>query len=126
MNGIHVVDVTAKVVASVQELGGTGIPNANYQKGVRFERERLAYYRDVLKLECVRTAGSHGRWDIIAVDPKRAIVHLVQCKVVQNRATAERLLANHRKSPPVTPMTNIHQTLEVKISGSTEVHSATV
>lgn len=104
----------------------SAMPNANYQKGVRFERERLAYYRDVLKLECVRTAGSHGKWDLVAVDPKRSIVHLVQCKVVQHRTAAERLLENHRNSPPVTPMTNIHQTLEVKVSGSTEVHSVTI
>ncbi len=100
--------------------------NKNYQKGVRFERERLAYYRDTLRHDVVRAAGSHGNWDIVSVDPKWGVVNLIQCKVVGKEADARRLLDNFRENPPLTPMTNIHQMMEVKVTGSKEVHSVTI
>lgn len=79
-----------------------------------------------MKHDTVRTAGSHGNWDIIAIDDKRGVVTLIQCKVTKNLATAQRLLKRFRESPPLQPMTSIHQTIEIKVTGSTEVHSATV
>lgn len=101
-------------------------PNANYLKGVRFERERQKYYKEVLKLDCLRTAGSRGKMDLIAIDPLRSIVTLIQCKTCQDSKHAERLLNNFRANPPYAPMANIHQVLEVKVKGSKDVRSVTI
>lgn len=102
------------------------MPNRNYLRGVRFERERLKHYKEVMKHEVMRTAGSHGKFDIITVDAPRAIVTLIQCKVVSSLSQAESLIQKFRESPPLVPMANIHQCMEVKVTGSKEVHSATV
>lgn len=101
------------------------MPNANYLSGRRFEYERMDYYRQ-LGQTVMRTAGSHGPYDLIALDSRRAIVTLVQCKVVTNVSAAKRLIQKFRLQPPLPPMTNIHQTLEVKVKGSKEVLSVTV
>lgn len=99
--------------------------NRNYNKGVRFERKRLNHYKALGKC-ALRTAGSHGAFDIVVVDDARGVVTLIQCKVVSDDGAAKRLLAAFRRNPPLQQMTNIHQTLEVKVTGSTEVHSTTV
>lgn len=101
------------------------MPNANYQKGRRFEYERLKHYREVMGHDVIRASGSHGNWDLVAIDAKHAIVTLIQCKVCSEMATAKRLLNQFREHPPLTPMKNIHQRMEVKVTGSTEVHGVT-
>lgn len=101
------------------------MPNKNYQTGVRFERERLKHYQALGQL-VLRTAGSHGAYDLVVVDDRHAVVSLIQCKVVGELATARRLLDSFRSRPPLTPMKNIHQTMEVKVKGSLEVHSVTI
>ena len=65
-------------------------------------------------------------WDLIAVDWPRGIVTCIQCKVVGDMATAKRLLSRFRADPPRVPAARIHQCLEVKVKGSTEVLSCTV
>lgn len=99
--------------------------NSNYIKGRRFEYERMKHWKE-LGYDVVRTAGSHGPWDLVVVDSKRGIVTLIQCKVVEDNATARRLLENHRQSPLHLPMQKVHQTLEVKVKGSKEIHSVTI
>ena len=99
--------------------------NANYQKGVRWERERKLHYES-LGRTCNRASGSHGLFDLVVIDDQREYVDLIQAKVVSDLATAQRLLRNFKANPPLQLMKNIHQVLEVKISGSKEVHSATV
>ena len=126
LNGCPVGTATVKDVPSVKGKAGIGIPNANYQRGVRFERERLKHYREVMKHDVLRTAGSHGTWDLVSIDGARGIVTLIQCKVVSSASTARRLLSNFKAAPPYPPAANVHQVLEVKVTGSTEVHSATV
>ena len=99
--------------------------NSNYQKGVRFERERLKAYEKLGYL-CMRTAGSHGAFDLVAVSEKWNLVILIQCKTTNDLATANRLLKQFREHPPMKPLDHIHQCMEVKVTGSTEVHSVTV
>lgn len=99
--------------------------NANYQKGVRFERERLKHYAAMGRC-ALRTAGSHGAFDIVVVDDSFGVVTLIQCKVTSDDSTAKRLLAAFRRDPPLKQMMNIHQTMEVKVTGSTEVQSVTI
>ena len=117
--------VMAKAVPNVPGKEADTIPNRSYQRGVRFERERLKHYKE-LGHEALRTAGSHGKFDIISIDDKHGIVNLIQCKVTNDLSTANRLLKRFREAPPLQLMSNIHQTMEVKITGSTEVHSVTV
>ena len=100
--------------------------NANYLKGRAFEYARMKYYREVMKLDVLRTAGSHGAWDLIAIDSERSLVHLIQCKVCKDLSTGKRLLKNFMNSPPYKPMEGIYQTMEVKIAGSTDVHRVVV
>lgn len=102
------------------------MPNSNYIRGRAFEYERLKYYKEVMKHDCLRTAGSHGAWDLISIDSVRGIVTLIQCKVCQDNTTKGRLLRNFRANPPYAPMEGIHQVMEVKVIGSKEVHSVTV
>ena len=42
------------------------MPNANYQRGVRFERALVTALK-ACGAEAARTAGSHGRYDVVAV-----------------------------------------------------------
>ena len=98
---------------------------SNYTKGRRFEYDRKAYYEDILKADAViRAAGSHGVFDLVIF--RKGHVTGVQCKVVDDPAEAKRMLERFRSNPPLTPSSHYHQTLEVKISGSTEVHSVTI
>ena len=99
--------------------------NKNYQKGVRFEREIMALWRDTYKAEYVgRCAGSHSPFDVIVIHKGHPT--FIQCKVTVEKAVAERLLRNFRDNPPLPPSKNFHQTLSVKVHGSTEVHSVTI
>ena len=102
------------------------MPNPNYLAGRRFEYERMKHYREVMKHDVVRTAGSHGAWDLVVIDPTRGIVILIQCKVCSTHRAANLLLDRFRHSSPYQPMARIHQCLEVKVKGSTEVLSCTV
>lgn len=102
------------------------MPNKNYLRGVRFERERLKHYKETMKHDAVRTAGSHGTWDIIATDWTRGLVTHIQCKVVSDMGQCYRLLKRFRDNPPFPPQPNCHQCIEVKVTGSTEVHSVTM
>jgi len=51
--------------------------NRNYQKGYRFERRIFSYFSNN-GFYCVRSAGSHGVFDILAV--YRGRIFGVQCK----------------------------------------------
>lgn len=100
-------------------------PNANYLKGVRFERERKQYYEN-LGYCVIRASGSHGKFDLVVIDDARGIVTLIQCKVTSDVGVARRLLDSFRSNPPLTLMKNIHQTLEIKVKGSKEIRSVTI
>lgn len=104
----------------------SNMPNANYLAGRRFEYERMAHYRE-LDHVVMRTAGSHGLFDLISIDVRHGLATLIQCKVVDNLASAKRLLHKFRGNPPLgVCFASIHQRLEVKVKGSKEVHSVTI
>lgn len=102
------------------------MPNSNYRRGRTFEYERMKYYKEVMKNDCLRTAGSHGAWDLIAIDHVRGLITLIQCKVCKDAGTGLRLLERFRANPPYAPMAGVYQVMEVKVVGSREVLSATV
>ena len=52
------------------------MPNKNYNRGVRFERELVKALK-ACGCEVTRSAGSHGKWDVCAV----ATEMMVACKV---------------------------------------------
>jgi hypothetical protein len=90
--------------------------NANYRKGVRFERELIKHWTEVMEAEmAVRTAGSHGQFDVIVICKGHPT--FIQAKVTESSATAKRLLAQFREAPPLTPSPHFHQSLVVKITG---------
>lgn len=55
--------------------------NANYQRGVRFERDIISETKSE-GYETLRTAGSHGFADVIAINEK--LVRLIQGKVTKD------------------------------------------
>lgn len=74
----------------------------------------------------LRTRGSHGLFDIVAIGSS---VELIQCKVTESPATAKRLLEAFRNNPPLPPYSlpvGVHQVMEVKVTGSTDVRSVTI
>lgn len=107
-------------------LRSSRMPNKNYIRGVRFERERLKHYKETLGYDAVRTAGSHGKWDVVATDWTGGCVYHIQCKVVSDQRDGDRMLKRFSENPPFAPHANLRQRLEVKVTGSTEVHSVTV
>ena len=50
----------------------------NYQRGVRFEYEVIHYLKE-RDWTCIRSAGSHGPIDIVAI--KEPLEYLIQCKI---------------------------------------------
>jgi Archaeal holliday junction resolvase (hjc) len=49
------------------------MPNANYSKGVRLEREVVNYFKDV-GCAAARTAGSHGKYDLYVVGTRDQVM----------------------------------------------------
>ena len=87
------------------------MPNPRYESGRRFEYRQRDAWRE-RGYEVMRTAGSHGPYDLIAVHPRRPVV-LIQCKVVKTQAEAERLIRTFKKSPPLLPSGPYTQVMEV-------------
>ncbi len=55
------------------------MPNKNYVKGVRKER-RIKHELERDGFIVLRTAGSHGFADLIAIDKETNIIRFIQCK----------------------------------------------
>jgi hypothetical protein len=68
------------------------MPNKQYLKGRRFEYKRKAAW-EKRGYSVMRTAGSHGAFDLIAVPVRNpvAVVELIQCKVTGTLKKAQRL-----------------------------------
>lgn len=64
----------------------------------------------------LRTAGSHGPFDLVAIRDGGHI-NLIQCKSVERDSEAIRLIDTFRAKPPLTPSRFYHQCLEVKVKG---------
>lgn len=98
------------------------MPNANYLAGRRFEYERMKYWRKDMGYDVMRTAGSRGTYDLIAIHPDHGVV-LIQCKVVTHGAAADRLLEAFRNTCHIKGAT---QRLEIKIKGRKGIESFNV
>ena len=98
------------------------MPNKNYQAGRRFEYESMRRW-EAKGYETMRTAGSHGAFDVVAVRWDRK-PELIQCKRVSTLAAGKRLLKSFKET--TMPSSYYHQVLEVKIKGSSEILSTTV
>lgn len=93
------------------------MPNKNYLKGVRFERERKKYWEDLGSM-VLRTAGSHGAFDLVAIDSV-GCCYLIQCKCVETEKEAWNLIGKFKANPPLgfDVQPHIYQRIEVKIKG---------
>lgn len=94
--------------------------NKQYLSGRRFEYDTMKRWK-AKGYEVLRTAGSHGAFDVIAYKPGLFPV-FVQCKVVANKAAATRLLKNFNDNAPLcaTYLTCI----EVKVKGSNNIQTS--
>src|SRR3990167_406058 len=52
------------------------MPNKNYNRGVRFERELVKVLK-AAGCEVTRSAGSHGKWDVVAVATEMTVAKTV-------------------------------------------------
>lgn len=92
-------------------------PNANYVAGRSFEYARKAAWESE-GYEVVRTAGSHGAYDLIAY--KKDEVNFIQCKRAAKEGEVEALANDFLKTSPIF-LTGVHQILEVRVKGKKEV-----
>lgn len=95
--------------------------NRNYAKGVRFERKRKAAW-EKKGYVVLRTAGSHGPWDLIAIR-EHAPVELIQCKVCKTHTQARKYL---RANPLLLSTGQFHQTMEVWVTDLRELFTWTI
>lgn len=98
------------------------MPNKNYLRGRRLEWQVKKDLEDKGWL-AVRTAGSHGHWDVIAFkddDIHDISVKLIQCKVTTHIEQIPRLVREFYKAAPLRQRlgTNISQELAVKLKGT--------
>ena len=103
------------------------MPNSNYRAGRAFEYKRR---KDWIRkgYEVVRSAGSHGVWDLCAVSihhPEWPVL-LIQLKRVEKESQGKLLLKRFKESPPLTPSSHYHLVMEVQVKGSKEVMSVEV
>ena|SRR6185503_4620491 len=66
------------------------MPNKNYQRGRRWEYNVAKTLREN-GYHVLRTAGSKGKWDLIALDEAAGHIVLIQCKVAATEAAKNRL-----------------------------------
>lgn len=101
--------------------------NRNYVKGRAFEYKTAKTLRDVYGCEVMRTAGSHGLFDLISITPQ-GIVEFIQCKVVKTHAEAERLITKFQDQPPLgyRRLAAYHQQLEVKVQEDRSTRSVMI
>ncbi len=104
------------------------MPNSNYVRGRAFEYQIVKHFRD-LGYEAFRTAGSHGKFDVVAVHPDHGSVEFIQCKVVSSEADQRAFLKKFKKDPPLRPLRlppGVHQWMVVKMVGQKKWESVTL
>lgn len=97
--------------------------NANYVKGRAFEYARMKVWRG-RGYGVVRTAGSHGPFDLIAFMNGR-VVELIQCKTVKTFPQANRIMTEFLDRPPLKEGP-YHQVMEIWIQGDRELWEHTI
>lgn len=103
------------------------MPNLNYRAGMRVEYGRRKHW---IKrgFEVVRSAGSHGIWDLCGVrveDPQHP-VQFIQCKRVETTQQAKAMIKKFQKAPPLKPSPHYTMNLEIQVKGSKEVISISI
>lgn len=73
--------------------------NKQYRAGRAFEYRRKAAWQDAGYV-VLRTAGSHGFADLIAIKPGGDVV-LLQCKTTKSSSSAKKLLQQFKDTPPI-------------------------
>lgn len=99
--------------------------NSNYIAGRAFEYEvKKAYEKEGYKV--LRTAGSHGEFDLVAYRPW-VCPSFIQCKIVDNEKAAERLEKAWVERPINSPGSFAgYQVLTVKVRGTRSFRRRTV
>lgn len=77
------------------------MPNKNYLSGRAFEYRRKKFWSEN-GLTMLRTAGSHGVFDLIGFMPSGGVVG-IQCKRVKKDAQAVKLINTFQANPPLEP-----------------------
>lgn len=101
--------------------------NKQYRRGRQLEYERQKYWESS-NHSVTRSSGSHGIWDLTAVDllDQDAPVKLIQCKLVKTINEAYNMLKSFRRQPPLEPSPHYELILEIKVKGSTNIMSEKV
>lgn len=89
------------------------LANRNYERGRRLEWSRRKLWQS-LGYHVIRASSSKGFYDLVAIQDG-ALVHLIQCKIVQTKAQAHRMLRAFEKNPPMPPSEHFIQVLEVSV-----------
>lgn len=92
------------------------MPNANYTKGRRWEYA-LKKQWEANGYMVLRTAGSHGPFDLVAIK-NGCYIALIQAKVCATEAEAKRLQAAFQSSPPLSQSGHCYeQFICIKVDG---------
>lgn len=95
--------------------------NKNYVAGRNFEYQRRKVW-EKLGYTVLRTAGSHGFADLIAVRPGNGVT-FIQCKRVETEVQADKLIIDFQCNPPIEPSRFYKLCLEVYIKDSKRVET---
>lgn len=102
------------------------MPNKNYLAGRRFEYDLKKSYEKA-GAHVMRTAGSHGKFDLIVVPiglGKDKMIQLIQCKLITKASMAKKLESDFRKN--TTPHTHFLQVLAIKVKYNNTTHMVAI
>lgn len=94
------------------------MPNANYRAGRALEYRVMRELRDAGHT-VMRTAGSHGPADLIALAVDNGPVMLIQCKRSSSVSAQRGLARKFMSKPPLQKSPHYEQWLAVGIRGDT-------
>lgn len=100
------------------------MPNANYRAGRAFEYRRKKFY-EAQGFTVLRTAGSHGPFDLVLIAPN-VHVTLVQCKKTPSQTIAQLLIRKFATNPPLPPSGKYRQQIDVSVASLRKVLSEIV
>lgn len=98
--------------------------NTRYRTGRALEYKVVKEWK-AKDYHVVRSAGSHGLYDVYAWRPDRPS-EFIQCKRVMKRAEGERLIRKFKESPPTIPSSYYHQHLVVYVKETRETLTTVV
>lgn len=98
------------------------MPNKNYLAGRRFEYEVMRAYEE-MGYKTLRTAGSHGEFDVVAYHPHSGVI-MIQCKVVESEKAVKKLVEKFLGAMPEEA--EYTQVIEVRVKGKKQVYTYAV